>query len=73
MRDPRGTLEKVEEAIAYCERENVDEVEVTLSYAELRGMRRDYLVDQYTTDLAGENLRAGLALSKSMRETRKSK
>lgn len=60
-------LEKVEAALNQLVANNQLETEVTLSFADLRGIRRDILVAEYQNKLAGENLRAGLDFGKQLK------
>lgn len=61
-------LEKVEAALNHLVASNEEEVNVKLSFADLRGIRRDILVSEFENKLAGENLRAGLDFRKQLKE-----
>lgn len=61
-------LEKVEKALIELEENREMEIPVVLTFAELRGIRRDVLVAEYGNQLAGENLKAGMARLESRRK-----
>lgn len=61
-------LKKVEKALSELEENREMEIPVVLTFAELRGIRRDVLVAEYGNQLAGENLRAGMARLDSRRK-----
>lgn len=60
-------LEKIENAINFLESEKDKETEVSLTYAELKDIRKHILLDSYSANLSAENLRAGLNFSKSLK------
>lgn len=64
-------LKKVEKALSELEENREMEIPVVLTFAELRGIRRDVLVAEYGNQLAGENLRAGMARLDSRRKGEK--
>lgn len=63
-------LEKVEAALESCVNNGKKETELTLSFAELRLIRRYEMVDNYDKDLAHENLKAGKELKENLVEIR---
>jgi len=60
-------LEKVEKAIDFLESEKVKGIEVYLTYAELKTIRKHILLDRYEEKISAENLKAGLDFSKSLK------
>lgn len=58
-------LEKVEKALKELEENKETEATVVLTFAELRGIRKDVLLAEYGSRLSAENLHAGLALRAS--------
>lgn len=60
-------LEKVEIALNHLNESKESETAVSLTFAELRGIRRDILVAEYGNKLSGENLRAGTEFLRSVR------
>lgn len=60
-------LEKAERALTMMTATGTLETPVLLSFAELRGIRRELLVANYRQDLAAQNLRAGQNIQKTIR------
>lgn len=50
-------LGKLNDAIDLCENNKTNETQITLSYAELQLIRRYELTNEYSINLAAENLR----------------
>lgn len=60
-------LIKIENAINFLETEKNKNVDVNLTYAELKDIRKHILIDNFSTDLSAENLRAGMKFAKSLK------
>lgn len=58
-------LKKVEKALSELEGKKEMEIPVVLTFAELRGIRKDVLMAEYGSRLSADNLHAGLALRAS--------
>lgn len=52
-------LGKLNNAIKFCEDENVNEIEVPLTYSELLLLRRYELTEEYSRSISAENLKRG--------------
>lgn len=60
-------LTKIENAIDFLETKKVESVDVNLTYAELKAIRKHILIDNFSTDLSAENLRTGMEFGKTLR------
>lgn len=52
-------LGKLNNAIKFCEDENVNEIEVPLTYSELLLLRQYELTEEYSRSISAENLKRG--------------
>jgi hypothetical protein len=59
-------LDKIELALTDCQNNKSTETQVTLTFAELRLIRRYEMVDNFDKDMAADNLRAGQEMLKKM-------
>lgn len=61
-------LKKIENAIEFLEEERVSEIEVPLTYAELKGIRKQLLMDELSFKLSKENLKDGREFGKLLNQ-----